>query len=156
MLCKYCNNEINPNANFCRSCGKEITKVDLTEEVQTTPVYPYIEDTVDMEDEKNELGRSILIFSIIGLALSYFGISSLVGIIFAIIARTNLKKYSSKFGEPSGCAKVGKYLSIAALIVGIVMLCLSIMYVAYIVFLVVFVYFATIIAYLPSLLFLGI
>ncbi|MBQ7387617.1 MAG: zinc ribbon domain-containing protein [Clostridia bacterium] len=121
MFCKYCGNELPEEANFCPKCGKTIENEAAHEEapaqaLNVTEIFG--EEAVlaaERERARDELGGKILRNSIMGLAFASSFILSVVGLIFSIIARCQVKEYTRKYGETSGRASVGKGLSIGGL-----------------------------------------
>ena len=120
MFCKFCGSEFDQSTDFCPTCGKFVSESKQSEDNQSTGAVSCAESIEDIEKKKDSLGKSILIFSILGLVFGYTGVLPFLGIIFAMIARSNLKKYSTNFGETTGCATVGKHLSLAAMITSVI------------------------------------
>ena len=114
MYCSHCGNELPENANFCPECGNFTTTGAGT---TTITVDPMID--AKAAQEKDDLGGSILKFSILGLAFGCSGFLALLGIIFTAIAKKKVRAYIAKFGETEGRATVGKILTIPGLIVSI-------------------------------------
>lgn len=130
MFCKYCGNELPEETNFCVHCGKltEESSLDGDGAVVVQPIVcpevPREEDA--RQQERDEMGGRLLKFSIFGLV---FGVSywlSVVGLVFAILARRQVSKYEKAFGQTEGRATVGKHLSIAALIISVALMAVSI------------------------------
>lgn len=94
---------------------------------------PVAESRVE-DEERDKAGGSILTFAILGLAFGETLILSVLGLIFTYIARNKIKKYVEKYGETTGCASVGKGLSIAGLIVSWIGVGVFALYVTLIVF----------------------
>lgn len=137
MYCKYCGANIPDDAKFCTSCGKELASVPTADKkieadgAQGSTVYP---ETVDItrpieeinkqkeyEAKRSSLANKILESSIIGLATAYVIplVGSIIGIIFALISRKKINQYTEAYGEPTGKAKIGKFLSLGALLLSI-------------------------------------
>ena len=86
----------------------------------TSPVDP-------RQQEKDDLGGSILKYAILGLAFGSTFWLAILGLAFTIVARAKLSTYVSKFYETEGRASVGKALSIAGLAVNITFLAISLL-----------------------------
>ena len=136
MFCKYCGNELPENANFCPKCGKinEATAPNPQEEPQYVPPIDLIDPNyystspVDpRQQEKDDLGGSILKYAILGLAFGSTFWLAILGLAFTIVARAKLSTYVSKFYETEGRASVGKALSIAGLALNITFLAISLL-----------------------------
>ncbi|MBR2432441.1 MAG: zinc ribbon domain-containing protein [Clostridia bacterium] len=136
MFCKYCGNELPENANFCPKCGKinETTAPNPQEEPQYVPPIDLIDPNyystspVDpRQQEKDDLGGSILKYAILGLAFGSTFWLAILGLAFTIVARAKLSTYISNFSETEGRASVGKALSIAGLAVNITFLAISLL-----------------------------
>lgn len=150
MLCKYCGNELADDARFCSRCGKIVDMTEsLTEQppldiptpdiasmqLQENPLpeTPEREQSLtapitDTETQEQRKGRAkkILIFAIIGCALSIVADIALVGVIFSIIAFILSRKYTRTYGSTEKVATIGTSLAIVGLIVGTVLSCFSI------------------------------
>ena len=137
FFCINCGTELPENAKFCPTCGRSTEQEapaarNLPEEDPIlTPITPGIsfdaptdENPVSqfMERERSELAGSIMTFGILSLAFACSVFLSLLGLIFAIVAKTKLGTYVTRFGETTGKASAGKGLSTAGLIVSIVMI----------------------------------
>ena len=84
------------------------------------PVYDY---DPGVTVEQSEKSRSILIFGIIGLALSFTGITSIAGIIFSAIALKRAGDYAAYYGPLYGRSKVVKILGTVGLVISIIVAC---------------------------------
>ena len=106
MFCKNCGNELLADAKFCVHCGTTAPTEEELKAMATAPVELTAEQVQDNE------GQSLMITSIVALALSEAG---LPGLILARVARSKLTKYLAKYGKTRGFASIGKVLSIGAL-----------------------------------------
>lgn len=137
FFCINCGAELPTNAKFCPNCGRSTeqeapaAKNLPAEDPMLTPITPVIsfdapteESPVSqfMERERSELASSIMTFGILSLAFACSVFLSLLGLIFAIVAKTKLGTYVTRFGETTGKASAGKGLSTAGLIVSIVLI----------------------------------
>ena len=130
MFCKHCGNEISETDNFCPKCGK--TQGD---EVSAYQVYTPVEEKIyslekqdTFNEEKSKQSKSILILSIVGLAISLSGAASIVGFIISCIAKSKIGSYLMVYDEPDARVRVGKGLSTGGIIAGIVYTILYIVY----------------------------
>ncbi|MBR2612760.1 MAG: zinc-ribbon domain-containing protein [Clostridia bacterium] len=150
MLCKYCGNELADDARFCSRCGKI---VDVTEPLpeqplvdmplpetpptqvqenlpENTPEKPEREQSgttpiTEAEEQRSGRAKTILIFAIIGCALSIVLDVALAGVVFSLIAFILSRKYTRTYGTTGKAATIGTSLAIVGLIVGTVLSCLS-------------------------------
>ncbi len=148
MFCKYCGNELSAGSNFCSRCGKMVDEparemehphTEAGEDLFAAPVeqpvgrsagtsdgsfddgmFVYAEEDQQDEAERDELGGSILKFGIMSLAFGASGWLSILGLIFACIAKSRVRTYIEKFKETQGRATAGRILSTIGLIVSIV------------------------------------
>lgn len=127
MYCKNCGLTAPEGAVFCANCGAAIP-------AQETPEATVITDSPRSNELATAAGRKAMIWGIIALVLSEWGI---VGLIISLIAKKNVKGYIAEFGPCTGKAKVGQILSTIALIVSIVMTCVWAFYIVYIVLIVI-------------------
>ena len=102
-----------------------------TTSTQTPPVQVFsnTEQTSPESTEDAERAGSakkILIFAILGCALSLVADIAIAGVAFSIVACCLVKRYLRKYGTTEKVATVGRSLAIAGLIVGIVLTCYSI------------------------------
>lgn len=133
MFCKHCGNELPEAANFCPKCGK--TQENDEAVVQTSyqekeEIY-VIPDTDPFKEEKAKKSRSILILSIVGLALSVISGFSLAGLIVSCIAKSKIKAFIMDYDELEGPAKIGNGLSTGGVIAGIVISVITVLYVIF-------------------------
>lgn len=108
MFCKYCGAPLDGDAKFCTKCG---AGVDPAPGMTPTPAAPAY----------NPAGPSptkVMVFGIIGLALSSAGIP---GLVLSIIALRFADEFARLNGGLFGQAKVGRILGKVGLIVSIVM-----------------------------------
>ena len=111
MFCKYCGAQIDNDSAFCTSCG---AGVGGTASAPVQPAQP-------AAPSYNPAGPSptkVMVFGIIGLALSSCG---LPGLILSAIALRLAGDYMRLNGGLYGQAKVGRILGKVGYIVGIVM-----------------------------------
>lgn len=124
MFCKYCGNEMPEQANFCSKCGKMQANEEpaVYQEYEPVAKETYVYETQEdpFKEEKAKQSKSILILSIVGLALSVSGTFSLVGLIISCIARSKIGSYLMAYDEPDSRVRVAKGLSTGGLIAGIV------------------------------------
>ena len=136
MFCKYCGNELTENANFCPACGQFISETKPAPEkpeFEEIVVMPSVEKEEADDRQRSDLGGTILRNAILSLVFSCLWFTSLLGLIFAIVAKSKVNTYLDLYKETRGTATVGKHLSVAALALSIVMLVLFVIYVAAIV-----------------------
>ena len=112
MLCKKCGAEINKNVAFCTYCGTAVengAETDEASEIELSPEY-----------EKE--AQSILLKGVLALILACIDFISVIGIILGCVN----KKHADEFFEKTGSmtlydrARVGRGVSKAAIIVGII------------------------------------
>lgn len=107
MNCQNCGANVDGKA-FCAQCGAPVG--------QPAPVQaPY-----NAIPQQQTLGNptKVLVFGIIGLALSGFGI---IGLIFSIIGLVQANKYIAQYGNVANQVRIGRRLAIAGLIISIIM-----------------------------------
>lgn len=122
MFCKYCGNELPETSEFCPKCGKNQGNAEFVPQtvyMNEGGEYSYGEDD-SIKKEKSKLANDIMIYGIIAVAASVIVGLPLVGLIFACIAKSKLKKYALEYEEIDGRANIGKILSTVGLIVSIV------------------------------------
>ena len=127
MFCKYCGNQLPDNVNFCPQCGKivdgenentssdDVVVVAQQSAAQTNYFYaPVSEDT----------GSSVsaMVFGILSLILSLTFYFSIVGFIFAIIARVKVNNFVNRYRGTNGMIKAGSITSKLGLVFSIIML----------------------------------
>ena len=119
MLCNNCGSQIDENTNRCSACGR--TANEDRPDVSVASTY------------KGPMGNPtpVLIWGIIGLAFSCSFYLSVLGIIFSIVGLKKAQSYFDFCGTGSNQANIGRKLSKAGIIVGII---LTILFVIYIVF----------------------
>ena len=144
MYCKHCGNKLTDNANFCNKCGK-IIEQEIAEDVKKQEEFDFFGDInepmqeerktffTDTQDERvrEAAGKSILKFSILGIAFGQTIYFALLGLIFSYIARKKIKRYKRKYGEFKGAAAVGRGINIGAMITSWVSIGLMIFYILY-------------------------
>ncbi len=110
MFCEKCGTYVNDNSRVCPQCGSPVKG----EEQNITSNTTY----------KGALGNPtpVLVWGIVGLAFSLTFYLSFLGIIFSAVG---LKKANSYYAfteyMPSNQARIGKRLSVAGMIVGIIL-----------------------------------
>ena len=113
MFCSKCGTNNNDGVRYCVNCGAELQQPAASQYTQPTPrpvVMPPITAAGPTQPTK------VLVFGIIGLALSELGIP---GIILSIIALHFANKFLQENGMLFGKAKIGRILGMVGLFVGI-------------------------------------
>lgn len=87
MFCKNCGANVADGSAFCANCG---TAVEQQESAYAAPAAYTESPSYQPNAAQASLGRSILIFGILALALAGWGV---VGLIFAIIAKKKIGQY---------------------------------------------------------------
>ncbi len=125
MYCSNCGAELNENARFCQSCGQAVPGC-------SKPVVysPERSDTAK-PIEPIESPTPVLVWGILGLAFAVAGPLSFLGIIFSCIGLGKAKDYIAKYGTISKQANVGRSLSKAGLIAGIVVTVIVVLYIIF-------------------------
>ena len=108
MNCQNCGANVDGKA-FCAQCGAPVAQQ-----------APYQQVPYNAIPQQQTLGNptKVLVFCIIGLALSELGI---VGLIFSIIGLVQANKYIAQYGNVSNQVRIGRRLAIAGLIISIIM-----------------------------------
>ena len=124
MYCSKCGAQMNDNSRFCPNCGQL---------VQSTP-----QEMTAASTYEGPMGNPtpVLVWGIIGLAFACTFVASFLGIIFSIVGLKKANNYFSFCGEWSKQANIGRRLSKAGLIVGIILTALFIVYIIAIIMLV--------------------
>ncbi len=120
MYCQKCNAYLNDNSRVCPQCGAPIDGEE--KKITTTTTY------------EGPLGNPtpVLVWGIVGLGFSVTFYLSFLGIIFSLIGLHKARQYNEFTGyAPSNMARIGRRLSIAGVIVGII---LTIALIAFIIF----------------------
>ncbi|MBR6109489.1 MAG: zinc-ribbon domain-containing protein [Clostridia bacterium] len=115
MFCSNCGAQLNEGSNFCHVCGQAAGALIKKEKA---PVV----------NEPKGNPTPVLVWGILGLAFALSGPISFLGIIFSCIGRGKAAEYVDRYGDESKQATVGRNLSKAGLIVGIVMTVLFVLY----------------------------
>lgn len=120
MYCAHCGTFLNDDTKFCCGCGRRLqtTSEETSNFAPLTNDFNTFTQPTD-ETKKKALTSSILTYGILSIALSYTGVFGILGIIFAIIAKSQIKKYRELFGELEATAAVGNGLSTAGIIIAI-------------------------------------
>ena len=113
MFCKNCGSQIDDSVEFCPVCGAK---------VEAAPAGT----TVVVQEEAKESGKSVLTWGIVAAVLCETG---LLGLIFAIIAKSKVKKHLRAGYPLNGQAKAGKICANIALPVSIVMMVIILAYI---------------------------
>lgn len=122
MYCEKCGSQINENTRFCPNCGATISG----EEQNVTAASTY----------EGPMGNPtpVLIWGILGLTFALTMFLSVLGIIFSAIGLNKAKSFEAFTGGAySKQARIGRGLSKAGLIVGIIFTILFVIYLAVIV-----------------------
>ena len=108
MKCQYCGANVDGKA-FCPQCGARV-------QAPAQPSYNY---NVGYNQPAAPQGNptNVLVFGILGLALSGLGI---VGLIFSIIGLKKANNYIATYGNISNQVRIGRRLAIAGLVVSII------------------------------------
>ena len=110
MLCEKCGSMIADNSRICSCCGTPIRGEEKN--ITTNTTY------------QGSLGNPtpVLVWGILGLAFALSFYLSILGIIFSGVGLSKSKKYYCFAGySDSGKARIGRRLSIAGMIIGIIM-----------------------------------
>ena len=123
MYCQNCGSQVNENSRFCPNCGQLVQ--GERQEVSVASTY------------EGPMGNPtpVLVWGILGLAFSCTFVASFLGIIFSIVGLNKAKNYFNFCGEGSKQARIGRNLSKAGLIVGIILTVLFVIYLVVIVIL---------------------
>ncbi len=108
MNCQNCGANVDGKA-FCPQCGAQV-------QAPAQPSYNY---NAGYNQPVAPQGNptNVLVFGIIGLALSTMGI---VGLIFSIIALKKANNYIATYGDIANQVRIGRRLAIAGLVVSII------------------------------------
>ena len=121
MFCNNCGAQLTENTRFCPNCGQL---------VQSAP-----QDMTAASTYEGPMGNPtpVLVWGIVGLAFACSFFLSFLGIIFSIVGLKKANNYFDFCGEGSKQARIGRNLSKAGLIVGIIMTVLCVLYIVLIV-----------------------
>ncbi len=108
MNCQNCGANVDGKA-FCPQCGAQV-------QAPAQPSYNY-NTGYNQPVAPQGNPTNVLVFGIIGLALSTMGI---VGLIFSIIALKKANNYIATYGDISNQVRIGRRLAIAGLVVSII------------------------------------
>ena len=120
MYCNKCGAQLAEGSNFCSNCGQPVQSMSR----ELIPAPPAAESAV----VPAESPTPVLVWGILGLAFAVSGPLSFLGIIFSCIGRGKAKEYIDQYGTSSKQATVGRNLSKAGLIAGIVVTVLVVLY----------------------------
>ncbi len=121
MYCSSCGSKLNDNARFCHVCGQAVQGA------------PEMRSEAVVIDGPRGNPTPVLVWGILGLAFAVAGPLSFLGIIFSCIGRGKAKEYIDQYGTSSKQATVGRNLSKAGLIAGIVVTVLVVLYVIFLI-----------------------
>ena len=107
MNCKNCNAYLENGAKFCTNCGATVTDVAAN----------------------GGSPAGVLVWGILALSFACTFWLSLLGIIFAGVAKGKAKSYIAAYGEGSKQVNIGKGLATAGMIVGIIFCVLFVFYI---------------------------
>ena len=107
MYCHNCGSRLSENARFCPNCGEAVRS--LPSKAAPAP------------SASGPSPVSVLIWGILGMAFATMGGLGFIGTIFSIIGLCKAGSYHAHGGAECKQATIGRSLSIAGLIVGIVM-----------------------------------
>ena len=125
MFCSNCGFQVNENMRFCPNCGQAVR----TPAAQTPA--PVRESSSPVRESSAPSPIPVLIWGILGIAFAVSGGLGILGSIFSIVGLCQARRYYADGGKPCRQAVIGRNLSIAGLIAGIV---LTILFVLYIIF----------------------
>ena len=108
MNCQYCGANVDGKA-FCPQCGARV-------QAPAQPSYNY-NGGYNQPAAPQGNPTNVLVFGILGLALSGLGI---VGLIFSIIGLKKANNYIATYGNISNQVRIGRRLAIAGLVVSII------------------------------------
>ena len=113
MFCEKCGAQIDGQA-YCPQCGTPTNQTTVKQPIQyqTYPAQP------NQPVQTQVSPTSVLIWCIVGAALSWTGI---VGLIFSIIGLRKANAYINTYGPISTQAKIGKILSIIGIVCSAIM-----------------------------------
>ncbi|MEE1105941.1 MAG: hypothetical protein UH083_08270 [Ruminococcus sp.] len=121
MNCQYCGMNVDGKA-FCPQCGARV-------QAPAQPSYNY-NGGYNQPAAPQGNPTNVLVFGILGLALSGLGI---VGLIFSIIGLKKANNYIATYGNISNQVRIGRRLAIAGMIVSIIMTVIWVLYIVIIV-----------------------
>ena len=108
MNCQNCGANVDGKA-FCPQCGAQV-------QAPAQPSYNY-NGGYNQPAAPQGNPTNVLVFGILGLALSELGI---VGLIFSIIGLKKANNYIATYGNISNQVRIGRRLAIAGLVVSII------------------------------------
>ena len=108
MNCQNCGANVDGKA-FCPQCGAQV-------QAPAQPSYNY-NTGYNQPAAPQGNPTNVLVFGIIGLALSTMGV---VGLIFSIIALKKANNYIATYGDIANQVRIGRRLAIAGLVVSII------------------------------------
>ena len=108
MNCQNCGANVDGKA-FCPQCGAQV-------QAPAQPSYNY-NTGYNQPAAPQGNPTNVLVFGILGLALSELGI---VGLIFSIIALKKANNYIATYGDIANQVRIGRRLAIAGLVVSII------------------------------------
>ena len=117
MNCQNCGANVDGKA-FCPQCGAQV-------QAPAQPSYNY-NTGYNQPAAPQGNPTNVLVFGILGLALSGLGI---VGLIFSIIGLKKANNYIATYGNIANQVRIARILAIAGMIVSIVMIVFWIIYI---------------------------
>lgn len=123
MYCKQCGTIISDDTSVCPGCGAATEQTAVAKADSSTAVPAVTASPVP-----------VLVWGIVGLTLSIIFYVSFLGIIFSAIASKKAKEYFASYGNASNMARIGKGLSKAGIIVGIINTVLLVLFIAFMLF----------------------
>lgn len=121
MNCQNCGANVDGKA-FCPQCGAQV-------QAPAQPSYNY-NGGYNQPAAPQGNPTKVLVFGILGLALSGLGV---VGLIFSIIGLKQANNYIATYGNISNQVRIARRLAIAGMIVSIIMTVIWVLYIVIIV-----------------------
>lgn len=125
MYCNNCGSPIPENSLYCPNCGQLVQNRS--------------QDMTAASSYEGPLGNPtpVLVWGIIGLAFACSFFLSFLGIIFSCVGLNKARSYTDFCGTGSKQATIGRNLSKAGLIVGIILTVLCVLYIVGLVLLII-------------------
>ena len=113
MFCEKCGAQIN-NEQICPQCGTPVNRQRTTGQPTQYKVYETYSSQQPVQSVPTQVNPTpILVWCIVGAALSWTGI---IGLIFSIIGLKKANAYIREYGAISQQVKIGKILSIIGIV----------------------------------------